>query len=126
MNKQELETWLCGPDAPVLTPAEIAGILGVSLDEIADTTLLRAADRLSAVRFTLVVLRDVFADDEDVRSWLRTPRAEFGERCALELLRAGRMSAVEDLAVREWHRAPVVMPVGYSAAHARSPHASLS
>ena len=111
MNKQELEMWLCGPDAPILTPAEIAAILGVSLDAIADTTLLRAADRLRAVRFTLAVLRDVFADDEDVRSWLRTPRAEFGGLCALELLLAGRMRAVEDLAVRDWHRAPVAMPV---------------
>ena len=120
MNKQELETWLCGPDAPVLTPAEIAGILGVSLDEIADTTLLRSADRLRAVRFTLVVLRDVFADDEDVRSWLRTPRAEFGERCALELLRAGRMRAVEDLAVREWHRPPVAAPVERPHVHLRA------
>ena len=111
MSKQELEMWLCGPDAPILTPAAIAAILGVSLDAIGDTTLLRTADRLRAVRFTLAVLRDVFTDDRDVRSWLRTPHAEFGGRSALELLFAGRMRAVEDLAVREWHRPPVAAPV---------------
>ncbi len=111
MNKQELERWLCGPDAPILTPAEIAASLGVSLDAIGDTTLLRTADRLRALRFTLAVLRDVFPDDEDVRFWLRTPRAEFGGLCGLELLLAGRMRAVEDLATREWHRPPVVASV---------------
>ena len=104
MKKRELEMWLCGPDAPILTPAEIADLLGVSLEAIGDTTLLRVMDRLRGVRFTLAVLRDVFTDDADVRRWLRMPRAEFGGRCALELLLAGRMRAVEDLAVREWHR----------------------
>ena len=111
MNKRKLELWLCGPDAPIPTPAEIASLLGVSLDAIGDTTLLRAADRLRAVRFTLAVLRDVFPDDDEVRSWLRTSRSEFGELCGLELLLAGRMRAVEDLAVREWHRPPVAVPV---------------
>ncbi len=119
MNKQELEIWLCGPGAPIPTPAEIAAILGVSLDAIGDTTLLRAADRLRAVRFTLAVLRVVFTDDEDVRSWLRTPRAEFGERSGLELLLAGRMRAVEDLAVREWHRPPVAAPIDRPHVHVR-------
>ena len=111
MNKQELELWLCGPDAPILTPTQIAAILGVSLEAIGDTTLLRAADRLRTVRFTLAVLRDVFPDDAEVRAWLRTSRAECGGRSALELLVAGRMRVVEDLAVREWHRLPVIASV---------------
>ena len=101
MTKHELEMWLCGPDASAPTPAEIAATLGVPLDAIGDTTLLRVADRLRAVRFTLAVLRDVFPDDADVRRWLRTPRAEFGERSGLELLLAGRMRMFEDLVVCE-------------------------
>ena len=111
MNKHELEIWLCGPDAPALTPAEIAAVLGLPVEAIADTTLLRVADRRRALQFTLAVLRDVFPDDEDVRRWLRTPRAEFGGLCGLELLFAGRLRAVEDLAVREWHRPLVAAPV---------------
>ena len=111
MNKEELELWLCGPDAPVPTPAAIAALLGVPLEAIADTTLLRVADRRRALRFTLAVLRDVFPDDAEVRAWLRTPRAECGGRSALELLRAGRLRVVEDLAVREWHRPSLVASV---------------
>ena len=103
MNRQELETWLCGPDAPTPTPVEIAAVLGLSLDTIADTTLLRSFDRLRALRFTLAVLRDVYTDDCDIRLWLLAPRAELGERRALDLLRAGRIAPVEELAVREWH-----------------------
>jgi Protein of unknown function (DUF2384) len=120
MNKQELEMRLCGPDVLAPTPAQIAAVLGVPLDAIGDTTLLRVADRLRSVRFTLAVLRDVFTDDADVRLWLRTPRAEFGELCALELLLAGRMRAVEDLAVREWHRPPVAVPVDRPHVHVRA------
>lgn len=104
MDRQQLETWLCGPDAPVPTPAEIARVLGVPLDSIGDTTLLRAADRLRAVRFAVAVLRDVYADDADVRRWLRAPRAELDGRRALDLLFAGRADAVAELAVRDWHR----------------------
>ncbi len=93
------------------TEAEIADLLGVSLEVIGDTTLLRVADRLCAVRFTLAVLRDVFPDDDAVRRWLRTPRSEFGGRSGLELVLAGRLRAVEELAMREWHRPSVAAPV---------------
>lgn len=111
MTRQELETWLCGGGTPALTPAEIASVLGVPLHSIADTALLRVADRLGGLRFTIAVLRDVFADDPGVRRWLRTPRAELDGRCALDLLRAGRARAVEELAVREWHRPGAAAPV---------------
>ncbi len=104
MSKHELERWLCGPDAPLLSPGEIADLLGLPLAAIADTTLVRVADRLRALRFILAVLRDVFPDDEDVRSWLRMPRAELGGRSGLELLLVGCLRAVEDLAVRAWHQ----------------------
>ena len=118
MTRQELETWLCGGSTPVLTPAEIASVLGVPLHSIADTALLRVADRLAGLRFTIAVLRDVFAADDEVRRWLRAPRAELDGRCALDLLRAGRGRTVEELALREWHRpggpAPVAPPAAYA------------
>lgn len=110
MNRLELEKWLCGRDERVPPPAEIAAVLGVSFDSIADTTLLRAAERLRAVRFTIAVLRDVFTDDVAVRAWLRVPREELGGPSGLELLFAGRTRAVEDLAMREWHRPASVAP----------------
>src|SRR5687768_673492 len=104
MNRQELETWLCGPDAPTPSPAEIAAVLGLPLDTIADTTLLRSGHRLRALCFTLAVLRDVYPDDCDIRLWLLAPRGELGEKCALDLLREGRTDRLEELAVREWHQ----------------------
>jgi hypothetical protein len=104
MTRQELERWLCGPGTPIPTPAEIAGLLGVPHAAIADTVLLRVASRLARLRFTLAVLRDVFADDDGVRWWLRTPRPELHGRSGLELLLAGQTLPIEELAVREWHR----------------------
>ena len=104
MTRQELERWLCGGDAPLLTPAEIAAVLGVAFDAVADTPLLRVSNRLARVRFTIAVLRDVFADDLGVRWWLRLPRAEWRGRSALELLLRGQTQPVEELALREWHR----------------------
>ena len=104
MTRQELEGWLCGGDAPLPTPAEIAAVLGVALDTVEDTPLLRVSSRLARVRFTIAVLRDVFADDLGVRWWLRLPRAEWRGRSPLELLLRGQTQPVEDLALREWHR----------------------
>ena len=109
MDKRELQSWLCGPDARVPSPAEIARLLGVRLETIADTTLLRTSTRLRALWFTIAVLRDVFTDDVDVHRWLRRRRAELGERSALDLLIAGRTEEVEALAMREWH-APLGAP----------------
>ena len=103
MTRQELERWLCGGGAPLPTPAEIAAVLGVALDTIADTPLLRVANRLARVRFTIAVLRDVFADDQGVHWWLRLPRPEWRGRSALELLLRGQALPVEELALREWH-----------------------
>ena len=110
MKKRELEHWLCGPDERVPAPTEIADLLGVALATIADTTLLRTAERLHAVRFIVAVLRDVFPNDSDVRSWLHVRRAQLNGRRALDLILAGRMALVEELAVHEWHRqmAPLI------------------
>ena len=104
MTRQELERWLCGDEAPLPTPAEIAAVLGVALDAVADTPLLRVSNRLARVRFTIAVLRDVFADDQGVRWWLRLPRAEWCGRSALDLLLRGQTQPVEELALHEWHR----------------------
>jgi hypothetical protein len=103
MTRQELERWLCGSGALLPTPAEIAAVLGVAFETIEDTPLLRVANRLSRVRFTIAVLRDVFADDQGVRWWLRLPRAEWRGRSALDLLLRGQTQPVEELALREWH-----------------------
>ena len=117
MTKQELETWLCGDGAPVPTPAEIAAVLGVALDSIADTALLRVSTRLTRVRFTIAVLRDVFVDDQGVQWWLRLARPELRGRCALDLLMSGQSQLVEELAVREGHRPGVTTGAGsYDAA----------
>jgi hypothetical protein len=121
MTRQELETWLCGGRTPVITPAEIAAVLGVPLDEIDDTTLLRVAERLAGVRFTIAVLRDVYPDDPSVGRWLRVPRAELGGGTGVDFLRAGRAGPVEELAMREWHRPSVAAPAAASARPTASP-----
>jgi hypothetical protein len=104
MDRQQLETWLCeGATDP--SPVEIAELIGLPYDEIGDSTLLRVADRLLGVRFTIAVMRDVFADDRGVDLWLRAPRPELGGLSALDLLLAGDIPPVEALAVREWNDA---------------------
>lgn len=104
MDRQQLETWLCdGATDP--SPTEIAELIGIPYDEIGDSTLLRVADRLLGVRFTIAVIRDVFTDDRGVDLWLRAPRPELGGLSALDLLLAGDLPPVEALAVREWNDA---------------------
>lgn len=105
MDKTDLARWLCGPDAPEPPPSAVANALGLPGDALADTTLLRMAERVLALRFILAVLRDVFADDIDVRCWVRAHRDELAGARPLDLLLAGRTAPVEDLAVRAWHDA---------------------
>jgi hypothetical protein len=104
MSKDELELWLCGPGARIPTHAELASQVGVPLSSIADTTLLRTSRRLRCLRFVLAVLRDVYADDDVVRHWLRQPRAEIHGSSALASMLAGNVAAVDELVVGEWHR----------------------
>jgi len=104
MGRDELEMWLCGPDARPPTHAELASQAGLPLSIVGDTTLLRTARRLRGLRLVLAVLRDVYADDEVVRHWLRQSRVELDGASALDALLLGRVGAVEELAVREWHR----------------------
>lgn len=105
MTRDELERWLCGPEAPPLEPVEIASALGVPQRVAVDSTLVRTEPRLRAARFTVIVLRDRFAEDGEVQRWLRRPRSELGQRSPLELLLAGHARPVEDLAVQDWNAA---------------------
>lgn len=104
MTRLELEQWLCGDRTRLPTAAEIARLLGLAPYTARGVPLADVVRRVARGWFAVVVLRDVFGDDRDVRRWLRAPRAEFAGRCALDLLWAGETRAVEDLAVREWHR----------------------
>lgn len=110
IGRQELERWLCGADATVPTLAATAAALGVALDASDDAALRRELRRLAAARFTVAVLRDTFTRDEEVRGWLRAPRAALGGLSALDALWAGEVTAVEALAMAEW-RGPAVPPV---------------
>jgi len=115
MTKQELEMWLCGPDAPLLAPAEIAAALGLSMHDVGDSTLLRAADRLRGLCFTVAVLRDLFPTDAEVRAWMRRPHLELNGRRPIDVVRAGGVRPVGELAAEHWRR-----PVGaYSYVGAR-------
>jgi len=102
MDRHQLETWLCDGAADP-SPMEIARLIGMSYDAVGDSTLLRVADRLLGVRFTVAVLRDLFTDDRGVDLWLRAPRPELGGLSALALLLAGDVAPVEWLAVRDWN-----------------------
>lgn len=113
MTRQELEQWLCGGAGTLLpSAAEVATLLGVTRDvmrdgmvgDARDGAARAAARRLARARFAVAVLRDVLADDHAVACWLRTPRRELAGRSARELLWTGETRAVEDLALREWHR----------------------
>ncbi|MGZ8377191.1 MAG: hypothetical protein ACXW61_04785 [Gemmatirosa sp.] len=104
MTRQELEQWLCGDGTLLPGAAEVAALLGVTREVMVAAAPHATARRLARGRFAIAVLRDVFADDHAVHCWLRTSRPELGGRSGRDLLWAGETRAVEDLAVREWHR----------------------
>jgi hypothetical protein len=105
MERNELEQWLCGPDAPPSSPAAIARTLGLPSPVLTDTTFVRAAPRVRSLRLTLAVLRDVFADDRDMRCWLERPRPELDGSSPTHALLAGRCELVEALAIETWNEA---------------------
>ena len=111
MTRQELEQWLCGDRTLLPTAEEIATLLGLAPHTASGVVLSGLVRRLARGWFAIVVLRDVFGDDAGVRRWLRAVRPEFGGRCALDLLWAGETRAVEDLAMRDWHRPAVAWPL---------------
>ena len=103
MERDDLERWLCGPDVPLTPPCVIATALGLAAGSLADTTLLRTTRRVRSLRLTLAVLRDVFADDADMRSWLETPHVALDEIAPADAIVAGREELVVDLAVSAWN-----------------------
>ena len=53
--------------------------------------------------FVLAVLRDIYADEADVKRWLNTPHNELGGRAAVDLLSAGQIREVESILVEHWN-----------------------
>jgi hypothetical protein len=53
--------------------------------------------------FILAVLRDIYADEADVKRWLNTPHNELGGSAAVDLLSSGRLREVESILVEHWN-----------------------
>jgi hypothetical protein len=53
--------------------------------------------------FILAVLRDIYADEAEVKRWLNTPHNELGGRAAIDLLSAGKVGDVESILVDHWN-----------------------
>ena len=103
MTRDELEQWLLKDESHPLSPLGIADALGLPVEELADTTLLRTATRVRSLRFTLAALRDAYCADIDVWRWLETPRHELGGVTPRSALVAGLEAEVEFLALRTWN-----------------------
>ena len=108
MERDELERWLCGPDVPPAPPCVIATALGLPTGRLSDTTLLRVAHRVRALRLTLAVLRDAFADDADVSEWLASGHDGLAGLSPIEAIQAGREDDVADLAITLWNEAACI------------------
>ena len=103
MERDDLERWLCGPDVPLVAPSAVAAALGLPIDQVADTTLLRMASRVRALRLTLAVLRDVFVHDDDVADWLEAEHEWLDHVAPVDAILAGREAEVVELAVSTWN-----------------------
>jgi hypothetical protein len=108
MERDELERWLCGPDVAPAPPCVIATALGLAAGSLADTTLLRTAARVRTLRLTLAVLRDAFANDDDMSAWLETPHDALDGAAPCDAIIAGREADVLSLAVEAWNDAACV------------------
>lgn len=111
MNKTQLEQWLGELDSQSVALSEIAEVLHLVLDASRRSLALTSADELRELRFALVVLRDVFPRDDQVRAWLTTPVAELQDAVPADLLSWGRIRDFVDLAVAEWNRPRVPRPL---------------
>ena len=97
----ELAEWLCTARTPIPSRSDLTGAMGLPVNGLTDRECSALADRL---RFTLAVLRDVFATDLGVRRWIHTPSTERGNERPLDVLLSGRIDQLERLAVGEWNR----------------------
>ena len=103
MDQLELERWLCDYALTPPPPAVIATALGLPAGKLADSTLLRVASRVRALRLILEILRDMFPDDEEVRRWLWTPHDGLDGWTPRLALMQGRVELVASLAVEAWN-----------------------
>lgn len=104
MNRRELEQWLGTVDSNGLRFSEFAEVLHLVLDASRESVAIADAEDLRTLRFALAVLRDVFATDADVRAWLIAPSHALAGRSPADLVKAGRIQELADLAVTEWNR----------------------
>jgi hypothetical protein len=104
MNRQDLEQWLGAVDSSGFRFSELAEVLHLVLDASRPSLAIADAGEFQTLRFTLAVLRDVFATDADIRAWLIAPSAALDGRSPADLLSEGRVHELADLAVREWNR----------------------
>jgi hypothetical protein len=112
MTREELEQWLGEAGEESVGIGEIAEVLHMVVDASRRALAIADAGELREMRFALAVLRDVFPDDADVRSWLRAPSLDMDGIAPAELVAAGRIRDFADLAVAEWNgprRATVYM-----------------
>ena len=111
MERDQLEQWLCGPDVLPASPCLVATALGLPAELLADTTLLRTLSSIRSLRLTLAVLRDTFADDADLESWLDDPREALDGASPCEAILMGRATDVEALAIETWNESSCVAEV---------------
>ena len=103
MDQLELERWLCDYAVMPTPPAVVATALGLPAGKLADSTLLRVASRVRALRLILEVLRDTFPDDAEVRGWLWTPHDGLDGWTPRVAVMHGRVETVAALAVEAWN-----------------------
>ena len=103
MDQLELERWLCDYALTPTPPAVVATALGLPAGKLADTTLLRVASRVRALRLVLEVLRDTFPDDDEMRRWLWTEQDALDGWTPRLALMQGRVELVASLAVEAWN-----------------------
>ena len=103
MDKTLLEQWLCGAESIPPAPLTIAWALGLPVEQLGDSTLLRTVPRVRSLRFVLAVLQDLFAEDVDVQIWLEAPRSELQGSSARQALIHGQTAPVEALVVAAWN-----------------------
>lgn len=104
MNRQELQQWLGAADSAGLAFDDVAEVLHLVLDASRKPLAIADAEELRTLHFTLVVLRDAFVTDADVRNWLGQPLAILGGSSPADLLSEGRVDELAELAIQEWNR----------------------
>ena len=95
LKEEQLRAWLQTPGGQGADERELREIFGDAAVSIPDVARHR-------LRFAVEMLRDMFADDAEIRVWLHDPAPDMGA-APIELLRAGRVRDVEAALVRQWN-----------------------